>query len=474
MLAAALTAQPGPGNLIAASATKSEVKLSWSGAAAGGYVIESLGPSRQWKPFGAPLTGASATLPVEPFATYTLRVRATAGGAPSNEITVGPPPVGFHKVLAPPKALAESPSRFAPRLAMTLDDNGDPMFAYAVVDPRNEQVAEHNELWFVSWSRARYKWNDPVRVDVIGDANLGGADWKTHRYALFYVVGRTELRLAVSEDGGAAWKVQSVSKAPADTEFIAPQLAAGDGRFYVAYYQTPDGLHFRGGAQGDAPEKWSTEMVPKMEGTASHGTTALSLAADAEGKPALAYQLLPSDGYNVTLAYWRPGGTPVKAMDSAGAQMDDPSVRLVFQGTSPRIIAYMRRDDEFWQNRRQIWVARSANGSSWEPPAPLPNDGGNAMGAPLSLGFASSGKMAASAQVTGGNNTGTRCGQPKLITAAEPGQWTICAAGATTGSPESDLSNPLLVYAANDKLYIGYVAVSNAKLGPGIHLWREP
>jgi hypothetical protein len=98
----AQTRPDAPGSLQAISATRSEVALAWEaiGAGATGYIVESLGADRQWTRLGPTRTVTSATFPAEPFATYTLRVRAMGASEslsdPSKEITVGPPPTGYH------------------------------------------------------------------------------------------------------------------------------------------------------------------------------------------------------------------------------------------------------------------------------------------------------------------------------------------------------------------------------------------
>jgi len=54
--------------------------------------------------------------------------------APSNEVTVGPPPYGFNQVVAAPSGI-EHASYFGVGLSMTLDGNGDPALAYVIHDP---------------------------------------------------------------------------------------------------------------------------------------------------------------------------------------------------------------------------------------------------------------------------------------------------------------------------------------------------
>ncbi len=140
-----------------------------------------------------------APIPAGQFATYTFRVRGVgandATSAPSNEITVGPPPTGFHGAATRPTSLKE-PGQFTPDLAMALDDNGDPAFVYTVMDPNNDQDASDSRVDFVSWSRATYRWNAPVTIEVTGDITSRGAvvpvsfaaDASTHRFGVAYLV----------------------------------------------------------------------------------------------------------------------------------------------------------------------------------------------------------------------------------------------------------------------------------------------
>jgi hypothetical protein len=475
-------AAPAPASLHAVSATKAEITLAWQSApAATGYIVESLGANKQWQAVGPPRTEAAATMPAEQFATYTLRVRAVGANgvnsAPSNEITVGPPPTGFHGVTPLLKTLA-APAQFAPNLTMALDDNGDPAFAYTVMDPNNDQDVTDSRVDFVAWSRADYRWKAPVTIEMTGDITANGAarpisfaaDTTTHRFGIAYLVAPKTLKLALSDDAGTTWTSQVISQDEGGCD--SPALAMAAGRIHLAYYHAADGVRYRAGAATDPVGTWAATLAPKLPG-GDEPKHVVDLQLDAAGAPAIAYLL---DGEGVQVAFWRPGASVVKVADSNGNGTDDPDLRLTFHGRQPSLIFYMKRDDQFFQNHDQIWVARSTNeGASWDKPVALPNDGGNSMGFPVSIAVASNGSLAASAHVNGGNQDGARCGQPKLIASTDAVRWTICAAGSSTGSPATGITEPHLLMSANDKLYIGFVAAqSGGGVPAGIVLWREP
>ena len=488
LLSAALAqaaAVAAPSQLHAVSATKDEIRLAWQPAAsATGYVVETLEANKQWKAIGPAKPDAAATIPAAPFATYTFRVKAAdandALSAPSNEITIGPPPTGYHGVTPIPKTLT-NPIQFAPKVSMALDDNGDPAFAYTVLDPNNDQALDDSRIEFVSWDRASYKWNAPVPVDQTGDTSSAGAtaplslavDATTHRFAIAYLVAPKALKIAASADRGVTWTPATVSSDDDITD--SPSLALAGGRVHLAYYHGEDGIRYRSGAQTDAPSKWTSAQAPTLRGT-KEPRRIVSVAVDAANQPALVYLLAPEEDLNQTIVFWRPGSSPVKAGDSNGQPTDEPFVQLSFAGKQPSLILFLKRDDKFFDNADQIWVIRSTNeGTAWSEPVALPNDGGNSMGSPASLGVSSTGRLAANALVDGGNQIKTRCGQPKLIQSTDGVKWTICSPGSPTGTAASDITQTHLTFAGNDKLYLGFVAAKpGGGIPAGIVLWREP
>ena len=220
-----------PTALTAASATASAVSLTWTaGDAATHFVVERKTAGTAWPAAGAAAASATPAKPtasaiatveapkaddtgLDAFTTYVYRVRAVGAGnalsAPSNEVTVGPPPTGFSQVLPTPAAfLDHDHNDFAAVIRMAFDGNGNPAFAYLVSDPNGDGEPIDTELDFVSWNRARYRWNAPVKLDTVGDVVRDGSrqpmsiarDASTNRWAVAYVVGEKELKLTSSTD----------------------------------------------------------------------------------------------------------------------------------------------------------------------------------------------------------------------------------------------------------------------------------
>jgi hypothetical protein len=255
-------------------------------------------------------------------------------------------------------------------------------------------------------------------------------------------------------------------------------LALHDGRIYLAYQGAGDegrhALYLRSGAQTDPPGKWSSSRAPILDGTWDVRRAGISVALDAAGRPAVAYWLNPSEGYNVTAAFWRPDQPgAVKVADTAGMQSDVTDLRLAFSGTAPSIVLYARRDDRFFDNVNQLWFVRStADGKTWGQPVGLPNDGGNSTGPPVVLAFDDKGRPAVTAQVDGGNGTGTRCGQPKLLRPDAAGRWSICAA-ETRGTPTTEAHLPSLDFVGDALMMVFRSDREGGSLKPGLVLWRE-
>jgi len=488
-----------PSALTATSATKNAVALSWTPGAAGDtrFVIERKPHGASWTPPPAPKPSPIVTINAEGTstrddradarATYVYRVRAvnaaSAVSAPSNEITVGPPPIGFSQIVpAPPN---ETQPGFAAAFSVTLDANDDPAIAFVVEDPDNNSDPADSTLQFLSWSRALYRWNAPVMIGTIGALDksaprLGlslARDGVANRFGIAYTAsGDRELRVAFSEDG-TAWRQVTIVTGEEGASG-GPSLALHDGRIYLAYQGEGNegrrALHFTSGAQTDPPGKWQSSRAPLLDGTWDVRRAGISVALDAAGRPAIAYWLNPSEGYNVTAAFWRPGEpAAIKVADTAGFQSDTVDLRLAFSGTTPAVVLYGRRDDRFFDNGNQVWYASSPNGGrTWSPPVALPNDGGNSMGFPIAVVLDSHARPAVTAQVDGGNNTDTRCGQPKILRPDAAGRWSICAPD-TKGSPTRDAKLPSM-HLVDDALMIVFRADGGGgALKPGLVLWRE-
>jgi hypothetical protein len=500
LLVPAVSGTQAPSALTATAATRSAVTLSWTGGdpAAAHVTVERKPLGASWTPPPAsaatvvskPVDGTTFTDDsIDPYATYVYRVRAAGAAGPaapaSNEITVGPPPTGFSQILAVPATLNDA-TRFARGFDVALDANGDPAVAYVLVDPNNDNDLADSTLHFVSWNRARYRWNAPVLVDTVGETDpdtprMGlslARDASTNRLAIAHTLsGDHELRIALSDDGGATWREVTIAKG--EGVLGGASLVLDKGQAYLAYDGEGDEgrrtVRFVTGASSDAPSSWKTTRMPVLPGTLDNRRAGISVALDDAGKPAVACLMNPSDGYTLTAALWRPGqGAAQKIADTNNNQSDAPDMRLTFAGANPAVILYAKRNEAFFQNHDQVWIVRSSDGgATWAEPVAVPNDGGNSMGRPVSIAADSKGRLAASAWIDGGNQDGTRCGAPKLLRPGTGTAWTICAP-ETAGVPTRDAVAPELLFAGNDKLYMAFT--TGAEAGPlkkGLVLWRE-
>src|SRR6185312_2195538 len=104
------------------SATRSKVSLTWSGAGQSWIVERKSGPAFQ--KIADVTTPAYDDAAITPFGTYTYRVRAGATAAPSNEVTVGPPPAGVNVPSHLPAGVEAG--KYGTSTALTFDENGDP------------------------------------------------------------------------------------------------------------------------------------------------------------------------------------------------------------------------------------------------------------------------------------------------------------------------------------------------------------
>jgi hypothetical protein len=265
-------------------------------------------------------TSASDTS-IDAFATYVYRVRGLAAGdalsAPSNEVTVGPPPVGFTSVIAAPKAMQEKePGQFASQIRMAFDANGDPMVAYLSYDINSDGDPADSEIAFASWNRARHRWNPPVHVDTVGNVSRQGSnpplaiarDDASGTIGLLYLVGDREVRLSTSADNGATWKGVMIDRQSSEDGRIAtPSLVFGGGRVHVAYFVGDLGVRYRSGRVTDASSTWTSEKAPTLAGTGEARSEGITVGLDAAGKPGVTYWLNPADGYSLTLAAGRRG-----------------------------------------------------------------------------------------------------------------------------------------------------------------------
>ncbi len=482
------------------SATKSAVALSWSSDAAGTKsVVERKVLGSAWPAPGAtaPMPASIATVDgtsfndntIAAFTTYVYRIRAlSSAGAPgpsSNEVIVGPPPVGFSSVIAAPTAMqAHDPSQFANTLGMAFDSNGDPMLAYVTYDLNNDGENPDTDLSVMTWNRARYRWNAPVSIDTVGNVSRSGnnlsfslaRDESTGLIGVLYLKEDHELKFATSSDGGATFRATSVLKRGAEESGLAsPALAFAAGRVHIAFAEGTSAVQYRVGAEGTAPSTWSAKSAPKIPGASEYRGACVNVGIDAAGAAGVTYCMSAESGYNLLLGWWRPeSGSVTKIGDSNNKQNDDPGIALHVNGSTIAVAFLGARDEQFFADHH-YWFTRSADGGkSFGPLVVVADDGANAMGSPLSVAVDKSNHFAITGNVTGGSEGNVKCGQPKLMRSTDGAAWTTCAPDTKGLLGAGDPMSAVGAFAANDKLYIAVKTRQSAgALAPGIVLWRE-
>lgn len=472
--------------LSASAATSSAVTLGWTGAT-GAVTIERKPAGTPWPttaaaPLASPSGATYTDQAIAAFSTYTYRVKS--GVVVSNEITVGPPPVGMSQVLKMPAALTTTNTgSFAAITRMTFDSNGDPLLAYITTDPNGDGDNADGQLFTISWNRARYKWNDAVKVDDVGAVPNAGSnvamsiarDAQTGTFGMLYLMGGShELRFATSPDG-AAWTHVTVRKASDDAAgFSSPALAMAGGRVHAAYANGEDALEYRTGAVTDAPNTWASTLAPHPAGTKRFTQSCVTLVLDAADKPTVGFCAPPEEAYTTTVWTWRVGTAPVKVMDTNNHQTDDPSLALAQRGATIAAVFAGARDDKFF-NDHHFWASISRDGgATWSAPAVIADDGAHSMAVPITVGVHASNKFSAAAHVGGGSEGANKCGQPKLMRSENGAAWVTCGPDTKGLSETSNVSAAVLGVAGNDKLYVAFRAGgTSGGIAPGLVLWRE-
>jgi hypothetical protein len=471
--AAALHAQSAaPKNFHCTSATTKEVRFEWDAVpGASAYVLERKQANGKFAPAGTVTGTAAVDTSIDPYGIYVYHVRTSTA---SNDITVGPPKHGFTSVIAVPKSYTEHFDRFGNSPQLALDSNGDPAVAYLVAAASPETT-----LFFTSWDRANYRWTAPVSVGKTREETSMSdfappslaRDAAANKWVIAYPVSvkpsSYRLDIAISEDNGATWKTQTISSG--EGPFDSPSVGAANGIVHVATIHEKAIRYYHGKIDEEA-SAWKSEAVPLAEGAQPR---LLSLALDATGSPALAYTV-SREGF--TTMYWKPGSSPVQAIDHHGHGTDGPDLRLTFSGNKPRIAFNGAVDDHYFGNSHMMWVVASDDGSNWSAPVLVVNHGNRMQSPRIDLTFNSKGQAALVSWSNGGNSEGVKCTLPNIARSPDLQHWTICGP-LPLGKASYDAVSPAAIYAPDDSLYITFQNTatpgSPGSLARGLWLWHE-
>ena len=415
--------------LKAERATSREVEFLWTGASGRECRLERKAGAGSWEPVASSKEGKAKDAGIAAAATYNYRV--SCGAQSSNDITVGPPPAGFH--LIAPKPDKHANTAFGRLISLALDANGDPAVAFVYVDPNGDGNSADSQLMFASWDRAAYRWKDPVTVAVVGNYDprppvVGvslARDSDTNAYGVVWAdTDNHGINLAVSNDGGESWKTRKAFK---DTRSMGgASLALGAGKAHLILAQdAKNTIRYATGALEEDPGTWKVSYAPMLNG-ANGVARGSALALDGEGKPAVAYWLRPAAGSVWTLAFWRPGSDSAgKITDNGDGGYPPEGVVLAFAGNQPAVVIDCRLHKD--QISQHYSLFSKEQGGTWSQPLPIPDDGHEHISGYMSFAIGPDGKAVLAGDVVGGNTQNMRCSWPKLSRTADFSSWTTCS-----------------------------------------------
>ncbi len=483
LLSAAIVVIPAraqaPAGLAVKAATSKKIDLTWSGSAAG-YTVQRRTLGGSYANLATTTTAAYSDTALDAYTTYQYQIvanLASGASAPSNQVTVGPPPSGYTVAAAAPGTDGEQATFYGYDLSMALDGNGDPAFAFLQEDPNGDGNYADTQILFRSWNRAAYNWNALVRVAVTGDTatyyhnTLSLAyDSSTGVFAIFTEFEQDGgVRLYTSADG-AAWPLKT-SYTTSGSRVTSPVVVLSGGNVYLASLIDYTGLRYVSGKLSADPATWLAKTAPVVSGTTTaDSSTTIAMALDSAGAPGIAYWADDTaSGYNRVLLYWRPAGSanPSKVMDSQGIQSDNISVRLAYHNLNPRILSYVARNDP--DPGTGVHFIKSDNGgSSWGPVVTIPPDTGSSTDFPFDLAIDSQDRGAAG---FGQNSSsgGAQCLGPKLSLSTDLANWKTCGLpnAASAGNFQGYPGAIAMAYGGNDKLLFLWW---DTQASPGGHL----
>jgi hypothetical protein len=363
----------------------------------------------------------------------------------------------------------QAPNLVGNGVSLALDAAGNPAVAFGSYDPNGDDDFSDSVISFSGFDEKTGGFKAPVTVDHPGDARKLGVHLAIDGAAIAIAYakvdaksGATQIWLASSTDGAAFSTVQVSAPEVSVSGFSS--LAAAGGVLHLAWYDG-DALLYRTGraASLGAPVK-----VPVPEGLVVSSGGAPSVALDSEGAPAIAFGLALPQGGTLAFGYWRPAFEAAKIVVPTGAQNDDWAVCLAFAGTTPRVAMFASFAAVPGDGLKV--TASSDDGTSWLPPAVVPNDGGQQPNLRVSMAVSAAGKSAISYGIGGGNLQGTTCAQPKVARAEAFSSWTVCSPTRDA----FDIDYPSLAFTAGGKLVAAFQNVNPEAPPVGVLVYREP
>jgi hypothetical protein len=450
------------------SATGSSVQLEWTGAAGPVTIVRTSG--------GAPQNLASSgdakyeDKSIDRFATY--RYRIMANGKSSNEVTVGPPPGGVTNAAPVPKNV--DAGKFGQASAMAFDQNGDPVIAFEWVDPNGDNDYTDNEIRFVRWSRAEYRWAPTVRVKVVGEIasqNLNPlaivCDAKTGMLAIVTPVKGEGGTILLSKDGGATWGGTALPGVSG--QMHASAAAIRDGKIYLVVSSEDSGGHYVSGPVEDV-SAWKDEALPVDAGWKEPPGVNVALTLDQGGNPVIAWYEDQQDGDKHRFMVWRPGSKAAAAVE-VGHAVDSPGVAIAWGGQKLGVLVAATLDEK--DSDHGVWFTQSSDGSTWSKPSKLPIDGPRSTNLPIDVALDSRGAIVA---VFGSNSGGgdTVCKYPAMSRSSDGGTWKTCGPGKAEGADFGPQPATLHVgEAGNGKAYALWQETNENRFGQGMLVWHE-
>jgi len=448
------------------SATAKSVELTWTGAAGTAAIERSSG--KTFQKIG-PAAGSSYTdTTIDPFGTYKYRIN-TAGKF-SNEVTVGPPPMGVSSAAPAPKG--SDPAKYGPATATNLDVNGDPLIAFEWVDSNGDGDQADTEIRFVAWDRASYQWKQPVRVVTTGPlADQGvnpmaiACDRSNGNLAILTTAGEN-LVYATSTDNGVTWKTAPVSNSNGTPRAVSMIVASGQA--YAAVNAETGATYYTGSAAD--PSSFKSQAVPAGAGWKIQNQSNIPMTVDQSGNIALAFYVDQQDADNHRYVFWRAGSSDPTVI-AANAPADSPDVALTFGGNKFGVLLNATLDSN--DTDHGVWYTQSTDGSSWSKPVRLPIDGPRSTNPPLGIAIASKGNLTAAFGSNSGS-AGATCNSPAVSRSTDGANWTTCGIGQAAGADFNPQPPTIhVIEAPNDKAYVVWQEQNDSKYNPGVLVWHE-